>query len=143
MASGTIKKGSPYPPAIAGLKSMFGQLDYLCDHSSRMEREAEAASNEALDVKICEYMEQFVGEEFRGIIANVMRFGFFVRIGNGCEGLVPVRDLEGWFEFDEERRVLRKEDSARPVEYHLGQHVTVRLTETDRVSGQLTFALVQ
>ena len=143
MASGTFKKGSPYPPAIAGLKSMFGQLDYLCDHSSRMEREAEAASNEALDVKICEYMEQFVGEEYRGIIANVMRFGFFVRIDNGCEGLVPIRDLEGWFEFDEEKRVLRKEDSARPVEYHLGQRVTVRLTEADRISGQLTFALVQ
>ena len=143
MASGAIKKGSPYPPAIAGLKSMFGQLDYLCDHSSRMEREAEQASNEALDVKICEYMKRFIGQEFRGIIANVLRFGFFVRIDNGCEGLVPIRDLEGWFEYDEEHRVLRKEDSARPVEYHLGQRVTVRLTEADELSGQLTFALVK
>ena len=122
---------------------MFGQLDYLCDHSSRMEREAEQASNEALDVKICEYMKRFVGQEFRGIIANVLRFGFFVRIDNGCEGLVPIRDLEGWFEYDEEHRVLRKEDSARPVEYHLGQRVTVKLTEADELSGQLTFTLVK
>ncbi|MGI6220961.1 MAG: ribonuclease R [Coriobacteriales bacterium] len=143
MVSGEVKKGSPYPPAIAGLKGMFGQLDYLCDHSSRMEREAEQASIEALDVKICEYMEQFVGEEFRGVIANVLRFGFFVRIDNGCEGLVPIRDLDGWFEYDEELRVLRKEDSARPVEYHLGQRVKVRLVESDTRSGQLTFALAK
>ena len=136
----------PAPAAIANLGSMVDQLPHLCDHSSVMEREAEKASYEALEAKVCEYMGQYVGRTFSAIIVNVMAFGFFVRladgdIGAGCEGLVPVRDLEGWYDYDDERRTLRNSDSARDRGFSLGQRVSVVLVSADTRKGQLTFRL--
>lgn len=130
------------PPAIADLKTMIEQLDWLCSNSSLREREAEKASYEALDSKICEYMEQFVGERFSGLIVNVMRFGFFVRLENGCEGLVPVRELDGWFDYDEARRTLSHRESGEDVTYRLGQNVAVELVSADKRTGKMEFRLV-
>ena len=132
---------SPKPGAIKNLDSMVDQLSLLCDHSSAMEREAEKAAYEALEIKISEYMEQFVGQRFPATIVNVTAFGFFVRIGNGCEGLVPVRSLSGWYEFDEEKRTLTKADSPKHETFSLGQNVQAVLESADSRQGRLTFSL--
>ncbi len=129
------------PSAIAGISDMTEQLEYLCERSSKKERESEKASYEALNSKICEYMEQFVGDKFEAIIVNVMQFGFFVRLQNGCEGLVPIDTLDGWYDYDEAKRKLSCADSGVNIEYGLGQDVKVILTKTDKVRGNLTFAL--
>ncbi len=129
------------PGAIVEVSTMLDQLTWLCDNSSVMEREAEKASYEALNSKICEYMQRFVGERFVATIVNVMQFGFFVQLENGCEGLVPTRELEGWFDYDEARRTLSRTDSGENVVYALGQRVNVVLAKADKYRGKLTFSL--
>ncbi len=129
------------PQAIAGIADMVEQLEYLCENSSAKERDSEKASYDALNSKICEYMEQFVGDKFKAIIINVMQFGFFVRLTNGCEGLVPISELDGWFDFDEAKRKLSYMDSGANVTYRLGQEVDVVLIKTDKLRGNLTFTL--
>ncbi len=129
------------PGAIVEVSTMLDQLTWLCDNSSVMEREAEKASYEALNSKICEYMQRFVGERFVATIVNVMQFGFFVQLENGCEGLVPTRELEGWFDYDEAKRTLSRTDSGENVVYALGQRVNVVLAKADKYRGKLTFSL--
>ena len=131
----------PMPRALHGIKPMLNQLDWICKNSSEQERAAEKATCEALNSRICEYMQQFVGQVFTGTVFNVMQFGFFVRIENGCEGLVPIRTVEGWYEYDSVKRTLTTTQGGKQKSFCLGQMFKVRLVETDNRRGQLTFEL--
>ncbi len=137
---GEIPRSEPLPSAVVGIGQMADQLQQLCEHSSAMEREAEKASYEALERRICEYMEGFVGQTFDAMIVNVLSFGFFVRITNGCEGLVSVRSLDGWYSFDETKRVLTDLDSPRGRTFGLGQRVRVVLISTGSAGSRARLA---
>ena len=90
--------GFPQPDFKGQTKS----LKWLCEHSSEMERNAEAASFDAQNAKIVEYMAQFEGREFDAVISGVVAYGLYVRLDNCAEGLVPVRTLgDEYFVFDE------------------------------------------
>ena len=41
-------------------------------------------------MKKAEYMEEFVGQEFDGIVGSVVKFGMFVELPNTIEGLVHI-----------------------------------------------------
>ena len=60
-------------------------------------------------MKMAEYMESHIGEEFEGMISSVMSFGMFVELDNLIEGLVPIRDMDDFFHYDEERMTLTGE----------------------------------
>ena len=49
-----------------------------------------------VSLKLCkkaEYMEEFVGQEFDGIVGSVVKFGMFVELPNTIEGLVHITTL--------------------------------------------------
>jgi ribonuclease R len=59
--------------------------------------ECERAANKYKQV---EFMQQYVGETFDGVITGVASFGFFVEtVLHKCEGLVAVRDLMDYDDF--------------------------------------------
>ena len=64
-------------------------LAWLAKHSSEMERIAEAAARESQEYKMIEYLSRDVGAAFNAVIAGVASYGFFVRLKNTAEGLVP------------------------------------------------------
>lgn len=123
-------------------KKQAKSLSWLCEHSSEQERNAEAASFDSQKAKIAEYMAQFVGQDFDGIISGVMQYGLYVRLNNCAEGLIPVRTLgTEYFNFDEAKHTLTGSDSK--VRYRLGEKVHVRLTKADVEFARLDFALVE
>ena len=62
--------------------------------------EAERAANKYKQVQ---YMKNYLGEEFEGVISGVASFGFWVEtVEHKCEGLVSVNSL---LEYDEFRHV--------------------------------------
>jgi len=62
--------------------------------------EAERASNKYKQV---EYMQNFLGDEFEGVISGVSSFGFWVEtVEHKCEGLVSINSLS---EYDDFRHV--------------------------------------
>ncbi len=146
---GKISSKAKRPEAVENVQQMSAVLAQICEHSSVMERTAELASNEMLEIKVCEYMEQFVGQKFDALIVSVLSSGFFVRLKNGCEGLVPVRSLSAYYEFDEEKRKLVDYESPSRRSFSLGQRVQVVLLSTGSNLGfasgarsRLTFGLV-
>jgi ribonuclease R len=114
-------------------------LPEVAKQSSKMERRAEEAERETVKQKKVEYMEQFVGDEFEGVISGVTEWGFFVELPNTVEGLVRVTELrDDFYQFYEDTYELVGEATGR--RYKLGQKITVRLIAADRLMRTIDFA---
>ena len=47
-------------------------------------------------MKKAEYMEEFVGQEFNGIVGSVVKSGMFVELPNTIEGLVHITTFQNF-----------------------------------------------
>ena len=117
------------------------KLVFVCDHSSERERASVDCEREVDDMKMAEYMEKHIGEEFEGMISSVTSFGMFVELPNLIEGLVPIRDMKDFFHFDEERMTLTGEKSA--VKYSIGERVIVRVVRASKEDRTIDFEIVR
>jgi ribonuclease R len=114
-------------------------LPEVAKQSSKMERRAEEAERETIKQKKAEYMEQFVGEEFEGVISGVTEWGFFVELPNTVEGLVRVTELrDDFYQFYADTYELVGEATGR--RYKLGQKIAVRLIAADRLMRTVDFS---
>ncbi|WP_246105325.1 ribonuclease R [Sporomusa termitida] len=105
-------------------------LPEIALHSSERERAAAEAERATVDLKKVEYMAQFVGQEFDGIISGVTAFGFFVEITNGIEGLVRVSSLEDdYYQYVEEQYALIGERTSNI--YRLGNSVRIIVSKVN------------
>ncbi len=119
-----------------------GILNEVAKHSSEMERRAEEAERETIKQKKVEYMEQYLGEEFEGVISGVMEWGFFVELPNTVEGLVRVTELsDDFYQFNEDSYELVGEATGK--RYKLGQKVTVQVLAADRLMRTIDFTLAK
>jgi ribonuclease R len=76
------------------------KLEQKCKHCSEKERSAMEAERAANKYKQVEYMKEFLGEEFEGVISGVAAFGFWVEtIEHKCEGLVSINSLLDYDDF--------------------------------------------
>lgn len=119
---------------------MVPELEWLAEHSSTMEREAEAAEDDSQKVKLVALMARHLGEVFPGIITGVVGFGLFVQLENTAEGLVHVDAMtDDYYRLDAERFLLRGE--ATGTTYRLGQQVMVRVLDASVSERRLDFEL--
>ena len=118
--------------------AMAAELEWLADHCSTMEREAESAENESVQIKLAELMADHIGEVFEGIITGVHSFGLFIQLDNTAEGLVHVRSLtDDFYEYDAERFMLVGQE--RGNTYRLGSRLRVRLLNVSIAEGRIDF----
>ncbi len=115
-------------------------LDEVAEHSSERERASIECEREVDDLKMCEYMEDHVGEEYDGMISGVNSFGFFVQLDNLIEGLVPIDTLEGFY-YERDRDIIISNHS-RTI-YVIGKEVHVKLERVDVPNRQIDFVLVE
>ncbi|MCR5756711.1 MAG: ribonuclease R [Selenomonas sp.] len=115
-------------------------LPEIADHTSQRERVAIEAERETTDMKKIEYMAQFVGEEFTGVISGVTAFGIFVELDNGVEGLVHVSTMTNdYYEYVEEQYAMIGERTR--TQYRLGDEVAVILARANVEERNLDFVL--
>ena len=121
--------------------AMATELEWLADHCSVMEREAESAENDSVRIKLAELMAEHIGEEFEGIITGVHSFGLFLQLDNTAEGLVHVRSLrDDTYEYDAERFMLVGAD--RGHMYRLGGRLKVRILNVSVAEGRIDLEIV-
>lgn len=128
---------------MAGGRSVNAdKCEELCEHASAMEQLAAKAERASIKYKQVEFMAERVGQEFDGKVSGVTEFGLYVEIDeNKCEGMVPLRDLEGdYYEFDERNYCLRGRKRGRV--YAIGDPVRIRVARANIDRKQLDFALV-
>ena len=117
------------------------KLVYVTDHSSAKERSAVDCEREVEDMKMAEYMEQHIGEEFEGMISTVTNFGMFVELDNLIEGLVPIKDMNDFFHYDEMTMSLIGERSH--VKYTIGERVIVKVVRASKEEKIIDFEVVR
>ena len=85
------------------------KYEEYCEHCSDMEQTAASAERASIKYKQVEFMSEHLGETFQGTISGVTEFGLYVEIDeNKCEGMIPLRDLEGdYYDFDEKNFCLK------------------------------------
>lgn len=108
--------------------------------SSAQEKQAEEVERAITDYKKVEYMSQFVGKTFEGVISGVNSRGFYVELFNTCEGMVSVSSLkDNFYNFDEEKLALVSKNDF----YRLGERVEVRLIGAKLKERELDFEVVK
>lgn len=117
-------------------------LPEVAVQTSALERRADEAERETEKLKKCEYMSQFIGQEFDGVISGVTNWGLYVELPNTVEGLVRISDLsDDYYIFDEQHYELMGEMTKRT--YKLGQPVRVTVSGTDRLLRTVDFVLAR
>ncbi len=125
----------------ARLKRWKKNLPEIAAQSSTRERIAVEAERESTMLKAVEYMQQFVGATFEGMISGVTNFGFFVELENGVDGLVRSTGLrDDHYEFVEREYALIGRRTGRA--FRVGDAVTVKLIEANVGLRQINFSLV-
>ncbi|MCI8469383.1 MAG: RNB domain-containing ribonuclease [Eggerthellaceae bacterium] len=111
-------------------------LPWIAEHSSDMEREADAAARESQELKMVEYLAQYVGESFPAIVSGVASYGLYARLECTAEGFIPLRALgREYFSFDAERHLLAGEDTGEV--YRLGQRLPVTIVRAEAATRKL------
>jgi len=119
------------------------KLEQKCKHCSDRERaamEAERASNKYKQVQ---YMRNFLGEEFEGVISGVSGYGFWVEtIEHKCEGLVSMASLSEFDDFAllEGDYSLVGRRSGR--KFRMGDKVRIKVVAANLAKRQLDYEWV-
>ncbi|MDW7798354.1 ribonuclease R [Streptococcus canis] len=109
----------------------------LATSSSQLERRAIDAERVVEAMKKAEYMAEYVGEEFDGLVASVVKFGLFVELPNTIEGLIHITNLPEYYHFNERTLSLQGEKSGKV--FTVGQAIRVKLVKADKETGDIDF----
>ena len=116
------------------------KLEEKCKHCSERERAAMESERAANKYKQVQYMRNYVGEDFDGVISGVASFGFWVEtVEHKCEGLVSVNSL---LEYDEFRHLesdycLVGMRSGR--KFRMGDKVRIKVVAANLIKRQLDY----
>ena len=113
----------------------------VADHSSETEVNSVEAERDVLDMKMAEYMESHIGEEYEGIISGVTNFGMFVELDNLIEGLVHISTLDGFYTYVPE--MLSLISANKKNKYRIGDRVKIIVTNANKNQGIIDFELVK
>jgi len=119
------------------------KLEQKCKHCSERERAAMEAERAANKYKQVEYMQQFLGEEFEGVISGVAAFGFWVEtIDHKCEGLVTVNSLLDYDEFQLIQSDYCLVGARSGRKFRMGDKVRIKIVAANLTKRQLDYEWV-
>ncbi|MFN2361945.1 MAG: ribonuclease R, partial [Marinobacter sp.] len=129
-------------PELADYPYDLARMYQLGEHCSMTERRADDATRDVMAWLKCEYLKDHVGEEYDGVIAAVVPFGFFVELsGVYIEGLVHVSTLSGdYFHHDSAKHRLIGERTA--MSFRLGDDVRVKVVRVGMEDRKIDLELV-
>ncbi|MCB0402771.1 MAG: RNB domain-containing ribonuclease, partial [Flavobacteriales bacterium] len=114
-----------------------------CKHCSKMEMLATEAERASIKYKQVEFLQDKIGEEFKGVISGISEWGIYVEIMNGlCEGMIRMRNLtDDYYSFDEKNYCAVGQRTGQ--EYRMGDEVTIVVVKADLLKKQLDFSLAE
>ncbi|SFR74026.1 RNAse R [Marinobacter daqiaonensis] len=129
-------------PQLAEYPYDYDSMVRLGEHCSMTERRADDATRDVMAWLKCEFLRDHVGEEYSGVIAAVVPFGFFVELeGIYIEGLVHISTLSGdYYHHDAAKHRLVGERTS--VSFRLGDEVRVQVVRVDLDDRKIDLELV-
>ncbi len=115
-------------------------MEEKCAHCSERERaamEAERASNKYKQV---EFMRQFIGHTFEGVISGVSSFGFWVEtVEHKCEGLVSITTLSRIDDFRLVESTYSLVGLRSGRKFSMGDKITIKVVAANLEKRQLDY----
>src|SRR5450432_1375253 len=119
------------------------KLEEQCKHCSERERAAMDSERAANKYKQVEYMRDFVGDQFDGVISGVAAFGFWVEtVEHKCEGLVSLNSLMEYDDFrliEGEYALVGKRSGRK---FRMGDKITIKVISANLAKRQLDYEWV-
>ncbi len=116
------------------------KMEEKCKHCSDKERKAMEAERAGNKYKQVEFMRDYLGEEFDGIISGVAGFGFFVEtVLHKCEGMVTLRDLSEYDEFKLDEADYALVGSKTGKKFRMGDAVRIKVAAANLEKRQLDY----
>ena len=119
-----------------------GEATSYAEKSSEREKIAQKVERDSVDLKMAEFMQNKIGEEYEGIVSSVTSFGIFVELENTVEGLIRFDDLgNDYFIYDENKKTLLGERTK--ISYKIGDKVRIRVKNANKILRQIDFEIVE
>ena len=120
------------------IEKYSAQATKYAETSSEREKIAQKVERESVDIKMAEYMENHIGEEYPGIISSITSFGVFVELENTVEGMIRFDKLgDEYFIYDEDKKTLMGEKTK--AMYHIGDKINIRVIAADKQTRRIDF----
>ena len=116
-------------------------LLYITERISETEKTADDCEHEVNDMKIAEYMENHIGEEYDAVIDGMLANGFFVETDNLISGLVKLETLEDYYTFREDLMAFVANN--KKIAFRLGDKVRVECIGASKEQRTVDFTLVK
>lgn len=117
-------------------------LPSVGEQTSRCERAAIEAERRVDDIKKAEYMTDFIGEEYEGIVSGVAPSALFVELENTVEGVIPLAELkDDYYAYFKELYCVIGQRTKRRI--NLGDKVRVQVKAADPKEGRVEFSLLR
>ena len=135
-----IEKG--YNLSEDEIEKYRSQAEKYAKQSSDREKIAQKVERDSVDIKMAEYMQDKIGNEYDGIVSSITSFGMFVELENTVEGLIRFDDLGNeYFIYDEDRKTLLGEQTK--TLYKIGDKINIRVIRADKQLRQIDFEKVE
>ncbi|MEG2138346.1 MAG: ribonuclease R [Oscillospiraceae bacterium] len=121
--SAVLEPGTNEEQAGNRLAKLAAFAERAALQSSEREVAAQNAEREIEKLYMAEFMQDKLGQEFAGAVSGVTKFGIFVLLDNGVEGMLPLN---------------RDEDASA---YVMGAPMRVICEAADQGTGEITFSL--
>ena len=117
------------------------KLEEACIHSSYREQISVKAERDSVKYMQIKYMEDKVGQRFKGVISGLTERGVYVEItDNKCEGMVSVRTIkDDQYFFDQNKHQLEGYHSGKT--FKLGDSINIVVKKANIFNRHLDFIL--
>jgi ribonuclease R len=116
-------------------------LDNICSHCSKMEKNAVSAERASSKYMQTKYLSNKIGCVFSGVVSGVTEWGFYVELSNGCEGLVRLSSLkDDHYVYNEKQHSLTGVNSKRL--FLLGSVVKIKVKSVSLEKSQTNFITI-
>ena len=119
------------------------KMEERCKHCSDRERGAMEAERAGNKYKQVEFMKQYLGDEFEGIISGVAAFGFWVEtVDHKCEGLISIKDLNTYDDFWHDESDYSLVGNRTKKKFRMGDKINIRVVAANLTKRQLDYEWV-
>jgi len=119
------------------------KMDEKCKHCSDMERKAMECERAGNKYKQVEFMQNYIGDDFDGVISGVAAFGFWVEtVAHKCEGLVSTRDLAEYDDFKLDSADYALVGMRTGKKFRMGDKVRIKVASANIEKRQLDYSWV-
>lgn len=132
---------------LLDLYMKFPNIDYneldkylgeVANQCTKMSLEADKAEREAKNMRMAEYMEHHIGEEFDGVVTSIGARNLNVRTSNGITGTINYSNLfdDNYVYYYEENKIVGKNTGNT---YTLGSPITFTVMDASKKNRTINF----